>query len=176
MQAYKAERAAYDAWKSYQGTVSFDVIGDVWQLYVGGVSAGAFYEYRHHYDIANINATEQQILYDALSKRSFSTPCHLNATLGQIDSAQIQMCSGIRDVYHLNRETREDYEWPIISHSPDQLNAVLDKDLELFKNWMAAREALVPLLKKEVRELYDSGTAYWKHSCLHAFQGYYIGR
>lgn len=174
LQAYKAERAAYDAWKSYQGTVSFDVIGDVWQLYVGG-SAGASYEYRHHYDITNINATEQQILYNALLKWSFSTPCHLNATLGQIDSAQIQMCSDIRHVYHLKRESREDYDCPIISHSPDQLKAVL-KDLELFKNWMAAREALAPLLKKEVRELYESGTSYWIHTCMLAFQGYFIGR
>lgn len=174
LEAYKTERESYDAWRAFQATISSEVVSDVYQLYAGG-SAGASFEMRHHYDIANINATEQEIFYDALSNTSFAVPYKDDATFCQIDSAKIQMCTDIRDMYYQHDDIGPD-GYPVVCNTPEKIKSFIDKDFELFQKWMTDREKLASLLTKKVRVIYETNTAYWRHVWLEKYLGHYINK
>lgn len=84
-------------------------------------------------------------------------------------------CADIKDLYYQHDNIGPEGS-PVVFNTPEQMEIFLDKDLELFKKWMADREILSALLKKKVREVYDSNTAYWKHTQLQEYQGHYINK
>jgi len=170
--AYKAERGIYSAWYAFQQTVSLEVISDLWELYAGG-SAGGSFQVIHLYDIANTNATEQEILYSAIAEKSFPERCYENASFEQIDSTRAQLCLEFRNLYSQHEKIGSE-GYPTVKNVPEQLDSLLDTDVELFKKWMSARDALEPLLDKGVRYLYSSHTAYWKHLYQRNYQERFI--
>ena len=173
--AYKAERESFAAWYLYQRIISDEVIGDIYQLYAGG-SAGASFALRHLFDIANACASEQQILYEALTKQSLAGFYDGNATFRQIDSAKVELCADIRRLFY-QFEDIGSKGYPVVNNTPSQLGAFLDRDLDLFGIWIADRKVLEPLLKEGVSELYASNTAYWLNLCLRKYQeGFISGR
>jgi len=48
-----------------------------------------------------------------------------------------------------------------VEHSPDQINAILEKDIELFQRWISERDRLERCLPKRVQNLFASCTDYW---------------
>ncbi len=171
--AYKAERGFYSAWYAFQQTVSLEVISDLWELYAGG-SAGGSFQVIHLYDIANTNATEQEILYGAIVEKSFPEMCYENASFEQIDSTKAQLCLEFRNLYSQHENIGLE-GLPAVNNEPEHLDTLLDADVELFKKWMSARDALEPLLGKGIRELYASHTAYWRYVYQKNYQERFIG-
>lgn len=159
--AYKAERDLFSAWYAYQQTVALEVIGDLWELCAGG-SAGGSFQVIHLYDIANINATEQEILYEAMAEKSFPEMCYENASFEQIDSTKAQLCLEFRNQLSQHEKIGPN-GWPAVKNVPEQLDNMLNADVDLFKKWLSARDALEPLLNKGLRDLYASNTAYWRY-------------
>ncbi len=171
--AYKAEREIYSVWYAYQQTVSQEVISDLWELYAGG-SAGGSFQVIHLYDIANTNATEQEILYSAMARKSSPKMCYENASFEQIDSTKAQLCLEFRNQLS-QHENIGPNGWPAVKNVPEQMDALLNADVELFMKWMSARDALEPLLGKGIRELYASHTAYWRYVYHKNYQERFIG-
>ena len=172
--AYKAERAAFYDWHSFQQIVSKEVIGDIWELLVGG-SAGGSFQTVHLYDIANANAAEQDILYEALANKTLARMSDQTASLEQIDSARIALTAGFENRYAQYENIGPD-GWPCVHNSPEQISALLDKDMSLFKEWMANRAALEPFLEKDVRKLFASHTSYWMQFCLRKYKERFISK
>lgn len=170
--AYKAERAAFYDWHSFQQTVSEEVIGDIWELLAGG-SAGGSFQTIHLYDIANANAAEQDILYDALANKSLARMSDQTASLEQLDSARIALTAVFENRYSQYENIGPD-GWPRVHNTPEQLSALLDKDVRLFKEWMAKRATLEPFLGKDVSELFASHTSYWMQFCLRKYKERFI--
>lgn len=170
--AYKAERASYEEWLSFQQTVSEEVIGDIWELFVGG-SAGGSFQTIHLYDIANANAAEQAILYEALANKTLAHMSEETASLEQLDSARIALTAVFENHYSQYENIGPD-GWPCVHYSPEQISALLDKDMSLFKEWMANRAALEPFLEKDVRKLFASHTSYWMQFCLRKYKERFI--
>ena len=170
---YETERASFAEWYAYQQTIAEDVIGDLWELYSGG-SAGGSFQVIHLYDIANANATEQELLNAALARKSFPEKCHENASFQQIDSTKAQLCLEFSNLYSHHQDIGPD-GWPAVKHTPEQMEALLDADIDLFQKWMIARDALESLLDKDIRDLYASHTAYWKYVFQKEYQERFIG-
>ena len=170
---YETERASFAAWYAYQQTIAEDVIGDLWELYSGG-SAGGSFQVIHLYDIANANATEQELQNAALARKSFPEKCHENASFQQIDSTKAQLCLEFSNLYSHHQDIGPD-GWPAVKHTPEQMEALLDADIDLFQKWMIARDALESLLDKDIRDLYASHTAYWKYVFQKEYQERFIG-
>ena len=170
---YKAERESFAKWYAYQQAISEEVIGDIWALYAGG-TAGSSFQDIHLYDIANANTAEQGILYDAMTGKSSPQMCHKNASFSQIDSTKLQLCLEFSHLYFQHENVGPD-GYPAVKNTPEQLEAMLAADLDLFKKWISNRDALEPLLDKEVRNLYASNTAYLRYLCQKKYQDRFIG-
>ena len=170
LKAFRSERESFSAWYAFQQTFSAEVIGDIWELFVGGSAGGSFQEI-HLYDIANVNATDQSILYDVLTKNTSFDKSESVASTQQVDSAQKELNKAILQRYSQYENIGPD-GWPRVKNNPEQIRAFLDKDLALFKKWMAARDAVEPLLENRVRPLYSSHSAYWKYLYLQKIQEY----
>ncbi len=171
--AYKVERESFAAWYAYQQIISEEIIGDIWELYAGG-SAGGSFQLIHLYDIGNANATEQEVLYNVLAGKSFPEICHENVSFPQIDSTKAQFCSEFRYLYSQHEDIGHN-GWPAVKNTPGQLDAMLDTDLDLFKKWLFARDALEDFLDEGVSDLYASHTAFWRYLYQKNYQERFIG-
>ena len=171
--AYRAERESFAVWYDYQHTISEEVVGEIWELSWGG-SAGSSFQNGHLYDIANANAAEQELLYDAIVGKTNPEICHENASIQQIDSTKAQLSLEFRNLYSQYENIGPD-GWPAVKITPSQLDALLDADFEMFVKWMSVRELLEPLLDKKVRHLFASHTAYWKYIYQKKCKERYIG-
>lgn len=174
LEAYQAERESFSAWYAFQQTMAEEVIGNIWELYVGG-SAGGSFQTIHLYDIANTNTTEQAIIYNAISKKSYAKPYLGGTTLAQIDSVRKELAAEIHDSFSLFNDVYQD-SWPNINNTPTQISELIDRDIVLFKQWISDRNALEPLLNERVRKLYASNTTYWKHLCFQKYTEHFISK
>ena len=157
IEAYKEERESFDEWNEYHKVISDVVIGDIWELLAGG-SAGASFQTGYLYDVANTNATDLTILYEAIANKSLAGINKEKASIQQLDSTISDLKAAIRERYDLIQKVGQDS--PFIN-TPSELDAFLDKDKELFKNWMAKRDAFELCLRDGTRECYASNTDYW---------------
>ena len=57
---------------------------------------------------------------------------------------------------------------------PAEITEYLDTDLDLFKRWMADRDALASCLKKNLRTFYNSLTEDWKSFFLQEYNGHFV--
>ena len=157
LKAYNAEREAFKEWYSYQNVIASEVVVELWELYAGG-SAGGNYECMHLYDIANANASEQEILYNALSHSVFAEPYEANVTMEQVYSAKDKLVAELKQTYSV---INSDTDSRGISHTAEELEDFIDKDLTLFQKWIAARASFSSILGEKTYLLYSSQTGYW---------------
>lgn len=169
LEAYDSERKAFSEWQKYQRTISADVIVEIWELYVGGTAGGSL-EIMHPYNVANSDAKEQEILYNALMNTPVAAPFQGSATVEQITEAKDNLISSLSSAYSMF-EGKND--WPNISHTAKEEDGFLTEDLKLFKEWIVARERLEPYLQDNVRTIYTSQKGYWLDLLLRNYKGEY---
>ena len=92
-EAYTVERDAFSRWYDYQNVVADNVVDEIWELCIGGTFGGTLYV-MHLYDRANANMTEQEILFNALTKKASATLYQSSATMEDIRSAKEQLSWG----------------------------------------------------------------------------------
>lgn len=165
LDAYKKEREAFSNWFAYQKVIASDVVVELWELFCGGTHGGTLYE-MHLYDRSNANTTEQEIVYQALTRTAFAAPYHGTATLEQIITAKNNLESELEYAYS---SVVKYGDWPYIEHTADEENTYLSKDLELFQKWMSARDNLQLYLNEDLRILFSSQTGYWKDLYLQTY-------
>lgn len=146
------------AWYSFQDSVSWNVVGDMWNMYVGG-TAGASLCTSILYDIANINLTEQSILYHALSKHLFATPSGKSATIEEFIRTKELVVDELKRWDSVVDE--DSYQREYVEHSPDQINAILEEDIKLFQRWISERDRLELSLPKTVQRVFSFCSYYW---------------
>lgn len=156
--AYEKEREAFMAWFSFQDSVSWNVVDDIWNMYVGG-TAGASLCTSYLYDIANVNLTEQSILYHTLSKHLFATPSGKIATIEELIRAKELVVDELKRWDSVVDE--DSYLREYVEHSPVQINAILEEDIKLFQRWISERDRLELSLPKTVQSVFSSCSYYW---------------
>lgn len=156
--AYEKEREAFMAWFSFQDSVSWNVVDDIWNMYVGG-TAGASLCTSYLYDIANVNLTEQSILYNALSKHLFATPSGKSATIEELTRTKELVVDELKRWDSVVDE--DSYLREYVEHSPVQINAILEEDIKLFQRWISERDRLELSLPKTVQSVFSSCSYYW---------------
>ena len=157
LEAYSTEREAFNKWFEYQKVMASEVVVEIWQLYVGGSAGGSLYG-RHLYDRANANATEQKILYKALTKEEYAAPYQSSATMGQILSEKDNLINDLTQAYSMIANADIGLS---LDHNADELNEFISRDWTLFQQWMSARDSLQRSLEGEVRNIFASQTGFW---------------
>ena len=156
--AYEKEREAFMAWYSFQDSVSWGAVSDIWDMFVGG-TAGAALCTSYLYDIANVNNTEQLILYGALSKRLFATQSGKSATIEELRRTKELVVDELKRWDSIVE--KDSYQREYVANSPDQITAILEEDIKLFQQWISERNRLERYLPKRVQSLFSSCTDYW---------------
>ena len=156
--SYEKEREAFMAWYSFQDSVSWGAVCDIWYMFVGG-TAGASMCTSYLYDIANVNLTEQSILYHALSKHLFATPSGKSATIEELRRTKELVVDELKRWDSI--VDKDSYQREYVEHSPDQINDILEEDIKLFQRWISERNRLEHCLPKSVQSLFSSCTNYW---------------
>ena len=172
LEAYKKERESFSVWYEYQQIISDEVIGDIWEISAGG-SAGWTFQEKHLYDIAKTNAAEQAALYNALIKKPSVQLSTGKDIMEQIESEKEKLVKDYSSFYS-QFENIGPEGWPAVKNTPAEITEYLDTDLDLFKRWMADRDALESHLKKSLRTYYNSLTEDWKVFFLQEFKEHYI--
>lgn len=156
--AYEKEREAFLAWYSFQDSVSWGAVSDIWDMFVGG-TAGAALCTSYLYDIANVNNTEQLIRYGALSKRLFATQSGKSATIEELRRTKELVVDELKRWDSIVE--KDSYQREYVANSPDQITAILEEDIKLFQQWISERNRLERCLPKRVQSLFSSCTDYW---------------
>ena len=156
--AYEKERETFMAWYSFQDSVSWSAVSDIWSMFVGG-TAGAALCASYLYDIANVNITGQRILYDALYKRLYATRSGKSATTEELRRTKELVADALKCWDSI--VDKDSYQREYIANSPDQINAFLEEDIKLFQQWISERDRLEQCLPKRVQSLFSSCTDYW---------------
>lgn len=166
LNAYNAERIAFSEWQRYQKTIAADVIVEIWELYSGGTAGGTL-EIMHPYNIANPDAMEQEILYNALMNTAMAAPYKGTATMEQIAEAKNNLMNSLSATYSM---IDSENDWRYIKHTAAEEDAFLSDDLMLFKKWIAAREYLAEYFDEDVRTIYSSQTGFWLFLLLNNYE------
>lgn len=169
-EAYTAERDAFSRWYDYQNVVARDVVVEIWRLYIGGTAGGTLCE-MHLYDRANANMTEQEILFNALTKQFYASLYQPRSTIEEIQPAKDSLICALNFTYSII--DNED-NWRYLDHSADDVDGFIANDYSLFQEWLSARKALEVLLNPDVRNIYSSQTRYWQDMFLQTLRGKYI--
>lgn len=169
-EAYTIEREAFSRWCDYQNVVAYEVVEEIWKLYIGGTFGGTLYV-MHLYDRANANMTEQEILFNALTKKAYATLYQSSATMEDIRSAKDRLVAQLKSQYS---SIDTEYNWRYLSLTADEVEEYISKDFSLFQEWLSARKALEALLNPDVRNIFSSQTGYWQDMFLQTLSEKYI--
>ena len=169
-EAYLAEREAYSNWYANQKFMSYHVVCEIWELYIGGTAGGTL-ECMHPYDRANPNAAEQMILFNALTKQAYAASFQASATMEEILSAKDSLVAELKSTYSLI--DNED-NWRSLDHTADEVDEFITIDLSLFQKWITTRKAFEACLDSDLRSIYASQTGYWLDLYHKTIQGGFI--
>lgn len=169
-EAYTAEREAFSKWYDYQEVVASDVIVEIWQLYIGGTAGVTLYE-MHHYDRVNANMTEQEILFNALTKHSYAAPYQSNTSMEEILKAKESLVAELKTTYSFI--DNED-NWHYLDHTADEVEEFISTDLSLFQKWISSRKNLESLLTPDASTIVSSQTGYWLDLYMQTVRGMFI--
>lgn len=169
-EAYTAERDAFSRWYGYQNVVAEDVVQEIWEFYIGGTFGGTLYV-MHLYDRANANMTEQEILFNALTKKAYASLYQSSATMEEIRAAKDRLVAQLMSQYsYIDKENDLRY----LVHTADEVEEFISKDFSLFQEWISARKTLEALLNPDVSKIFSSQTGYWQDMFLQTLRGKYI--
>jgi hypothetical protein len=168
--AYKNEREAFSEWYDYQSTVSSEVVIEIWQLFVGGTAGGTL-EVLHLYDRANANVTEQEILYNALTKKTYAAPFQSDATMEQILLIKDSLIDTICTTYSIIDNVDN---WRSLDHTDEEIASYISHDYALFQNWISTRSTLEANLDSRIGSIISSQTKFWIDLYLDTLKGRYI--
>lgn len=169
-EAYTAERDAFSRWYGYQNVVAEDVVQEIWEFYIGGTFGGTLYV-MHLYDRANANMTEQEILFNALTKKAYASLYQSSATMEEIRAAKDRLVAQLMSQYsYIDKENDLRY----LVHTADEVKEFISKDFSLFQEWISARKTLETLLNPDVSKIFSSQTGYWQDMFLQTLRGKYI--
>lgn len=175
---FAKERQAYQAWRSWQDTIGLELIGDIWELWYGGSALGPWQElYLNDVEIRNNN--DLRLLQQILSGKKTTIGVMKQAS---IEMVQVETRNILAEVDNRFDSWREAGTGKIVV--PDyydfgleikpRMTGIMDRDMELLRKWVNARNRFSQSLSPDQRLLYDKLTNEQLYRVLWQYQTRFI--
>lgn len=175
---FAKERQAYRAWRSWQDTVGLELIGDIWELWYGGSALGSWQElYLNDVEIRNNN--DLRLLQQIFSGKKPTIGAMKQAS---IEMVQVETRNILAEVDNRFDSWREAGTGKIVV--PDyydfgleikpRMTGIMDRDMELLRKWVNARNRFSQSLSPDQRLLYDKLTNEQLYRVLWQYQTRFI--
>ena len=175
---FAKERKAYQAWRRWQDTIGLELIGDIWDLWYGGSAGGTWRElFLNDVEIRNNNDLRQCLQILSGEKPNIGVKKQASIEMVQVETRNI-----LAEVDNRFDSWREAGTGKIVV--PDyydfgleikpRMTGIMDRDMELLRKWVNARNRFSQSLSPDQRLLYDKLTNEQLYRVLWQYQTRFI--
>lgn len=175
---FAKERQAYQKWRSWQDTIGLELIGDIWELWYGGSAGGTWQElFLNDVEIRNNNDLRQCL--QILSGEKPSTGVKKQASIEMVQVETRNILAEVNNRFDAWREAGTgkivvpDYYDFGLEIKP-RMTGIMDRDMELLRKWVNARNRFSQSLSPDQRLLYDKLTNEQLYRVLWQYQTRFI--